>query len=84
MQPRSFLHALHFRQKLLPRTRAKRALGCVHVAYDDLSPSSQEVRSTAMKATKNNVPPSSTLVIRILVSFASTRNVEARHCKPDI
>jgi predicted ester cyclase len=34
---------------------------------EELSPSSREVRSTPMTATKNNVPPSSTLVMTVLV-----------------
>jgi hypothetical protein len=38
-----------------------------HVAYDDVSSSSREVTSTPMTATKNNVPPSSTLVMTVLV-----------------
>jgi hypothetical protein len=44
--------------------------GCsgLHVAYEEeLSPSSREARSTPMTATKNNVPPSSALVMTVLV-----------------
>jgi hypothetical protein len=43
------------------------ALWSACVTYDGSSPSSREVSSTAMTATKNNVPPSSTLVMTVLV-----------------
>src|SRR5215218_1920876 len=38
-----------------------------HVAYDELPSSPREIRSTPMTTTKNNVPPSSTLVMTALV-----------------
>jgi hypothetical protein len=44
------------------------ALRGPHLAYEDDSfPSSREVISTTMTATKNNGPPSSTLVMTVLV-----------------
>jgi hypothetical protein len=45
----------------------KEVLRGPQVAYDDLSPSSRELRSTAMRATKYSVPPSSSLVMTVLV-----------------
>jgi len=41
-------------------------------AYEGLSPSFRLVRSTPITATKNNVPPNSTLVITVLVLRTST------------
>ncbi len=55
------------RRTLLPRTRVNK----LYAAYEDSSPSSRDVSSTPMTATKNNVPPNSTLVMTVLVLLTS-------------